>query len=347
MEENKKDSNFEISEKLQIFVPTYNRAQLLKRTLDSFLSSPVRDCEITVLDNHSSDETESIMNEYSQKYSNIKYKRNRYNISADVNIVNAYYSAEKEYFWVCGDDDIFYWENWNEVETAMKNGEKAIIIGRSELREDLKDRAAEQLYQATFISSVIINNSILNDNILTSMYKSTVYLLEQLVPLISLINKNGKIYVVDKPVVIAGHHVNQGAKDTSYVRGNERTELFYRINTMSWLVGYCYILSYLKDRKIAAESLKYATTTKYGGNHSFVTTFKCRNMKDLMHCTDIFVNVPLPFKMMIIGKILEGILTNFCHNFFCIYKTEKHRCFNILGLKLRIKRKHIKIRLFK
>ncbi len=345
MEENKKHNNLIISEQLQIFIPTYNRAQLLKRTLDTFLSSdsPVKNCEITVLDNHSTDETQNIMTEYAKKFNNIKYNRNNYNISADVNIVNAYYSAKKGYFWVCGDDDVYDWENWGEVETAIKNGEKAIIIGRSEIKEEYKHNPAEQLYQATFISSVIINKNILNNNILTNMYKSSVYLLEQLIPLISLVNKNEKIYVVDKPIVIAGHHVSKGATDNNYNRGYEESELFYRIRTMSWFVGYCYILSYLKDRKIAKNAIKLGTTTKLGGNHAFLVDFKCNNLKDLMHCTDIFVNVSTEFKMVIVSKILEGLWKIF----FKVYKTETHRCLNIFGIKIRIKRKHIKIRLFK
>ena len=44
------------------------------------------------------------------------------------------------------------------------------------------------------------------------------------------------------------------------------------------------------------------------------------------------INVSTEFKMVIVSKILEGLWKNF----FKVYKTETHRCLNILGIKIRI-----------
>lgn len=68
---------------LSICIPTYNRCQYLKKSLDSiieqkeFLDGKV---EVIISDNASEDETEQVGRDYAKKYSNIKYFRNIENV---------------------------------------------------------------------------------------------------------------------------------------------------------------------------------------------------------------------------------------------------------------------------
>ncbi|HEX8173623.1 MAG TPA: glycosyltransferase family 2 protein [Pyrinomonadaceae bacterium] len=57
--------------KLDVIVPTYNRQEMLKRTLDSLLAARVPDglsVRITVVDNNSKDETRRVMEDYIKRY---------------------------------------------------------------------------------------------------------------------------------------------------------------------------------------------------------------------------------------------------------------------------------------
>lgn len=68
---------------LSICIPTYNRAEYLRRTLDSIVSQDgfAANCEIVISDNSSTDNTEGVCRNYIQKYSNIKYFKNNENIA--------------------------------------------------------------------------------------------------------------------------------------------------------------------------------------------------------------------------------------------------------------------------
>ena len=59
--------------KITIIIPTYNRAQIIPRTLDSILVQTYQDWECIVVDDHSQDNTEVVIGEYIAKDSRIKY----------------------------------------------------------------------------------------------------------------------------------------------------------------------------------------------------------------------------------------------------------------------------------
>lgn len=68
---------------LSICIPTYNRSQYLKKSIDSiviqkeFLNGSV---EIVISDNASTDDTEGLLRPYVEKYSNFYYFRNKKNV---------------------------------------------------------------------------------------------------------------------------------------------------------------------------------------------------------------------------------------------------------------------------
>ena len=67
-----------ISPKVTIAIPTYNRAQLLKISMQSVLDQDYPDFRILVLDNASSDNTEEVVRSFSD--TRITYHRNKKNV---------------------------------------------------------------------------------------------------------------------------------------------------------------------------------------------------------------------------------------------------------------------------
>lgn len=73
---------------LSICIPTYNRANILEKTLENITNQYCFDnrSEIIVSDNCSTDNTKEIVLKYSQKFQNIKYYCNQENIGFDKNM---------------------------------------------------------------------------------------------------------------------------------------------------------------------------------------------------------------------------------------------------------------------
>jgi len=97
-----------ISIKLSICIPTYNRAAYLRQSLESILLSAKgfeKDIEIVISDNASEDETDEIANEYQSKHSFIHYNKNETNV-LEKNYYIAASLAKGDYIWLFGDDDL-------------------------------------------------------------------------------------------------------------------------------------------------------------------------------------------------------------------------------------------------
>ncbi len=95
---------------LSICIPTYNRAPQLRVALDSILNQLDAEdlkeiIEVVVSDNASSDSTQSLVEAYQKKYSQLKYFRNSENIGGDLNLANSVVKATGKFAWYLGDDD--------------------------------------------------------------------------------------------------------------------------------------------------------------------------------------------------------------------------------------------------
>lgn len=91
--------------KLTIAIPTYNRCNLLRQTLDSIIEQRGEGVEIIVSDNASTDGTEEMMRKYREEH-NIRYFRNAENLGMDRNFLNCLQKAEGDYIHLLSDDDI-------------------------------------------------------------------------------------------------------------------------------------------------------------------------------------------------------------------------------------------------
>jgi glycosyltransferase involved in cell wall biosynthesis len=93
------------SPKLSIGLPVYNRAKLLRQSLDSLLGQTFRDFDLIISDNASTDDTEAICREYARRDDRIRYYRNPSNIGAPRNFNRTFELSSAKYFkWATSDD---------------------------------------------------------------------------------------------------------------------------------------------------------------------------------------------------------------------------------------------------
>lgn len=86
-------------------ITTHNRALLLKRAINSVLNQTFSDFQICIYDNASDDETETIVKNFTQKDSRIKYHRHEKNIGMMQNYQFAFDRINTPYFHLLSDDD--------------------------------------------------------------------------------------------------------------------------------------------------------------------------------------------------------------------------------------------------
>lgn len=117
-----------IEDKIEIVIPTYNRANYLDKTLNYLLNSPFKDCKITIRDNASSDNTPEICEKYSKLLNNLSILRNNKNIGGSANIWNSYAGATYPYVWVLGDNDYLSFNQCDDFIEAINSEKYDVII---------------------------------------------------------------------------------------------------------------------------------------------------------------------------------------------------------------------------
>jgi len=95
---------------VSFIIPSYNRNTYLIQLLESIISQDYRDLEIIVVDDNSSDETESTMRKYADQYPFINYHRNKKNMGCGFNRGFGFNQSKGEYI-VFADDDDYYTDN--------------------------------------------------------------------------------------------------------------------------------------------------------------------------------------------------------------------------------------------
>jgi glycosyltransferase involved in cell wall biosynthesis len=106
--------------KLSICIPTYNRGDLLNKTLSYLLPQLDQSiCEVVISDNNSSDHTIRVVEDYIKQYQCIRYFKNSENIGLDNNTLESIIRAQGEYCWLCSDDDIPLPGSFNKIESII------------------------------------------------------------------------------------------------------------------------------------------------------------------------------------------------------------------------------------
>ena len=121
---------------LSICIPTYNRADYLKKCLGSIVAQfndpeVCDNIEIAVSDNASPDNTREVVEEYQKNFRNIKYSRNNENLGVDRNVINVVEMASGVYGWYMGDDDVVGSKSLRFIIDFLKKQEVAIFTVKS------------------------------------------------------------------------------------------------------------------------------------------------------------------------------------------------------------------------
>lgn len=236
-----------IENKLEIVLITYNRRDCLERTFKHIFAedSPIRDYNITILNNSSTDGSTELINEYCSNYSNIKHIINSKNIGGNANISKALVEIpKKEYIWVLCDNDDYDWSAWGEVENAVENGVDAIITRHCE------NKLSDIFYYSTLVSGCIYKTGLIDEAVTENIYDFIPYLFPHLAPIANVINNEKTVYIVSKDIVHAG--INPG-HDGSFIRGMNLSNLNENRKNIFWSVGYFNSLRLINDEKKRTE----------------------------------------------------------------------------------------------
>ena len=336
-----------LNDKLQIILITYNRKEYLKRTFDYILaeSSPIKDFDITVLDNASTDGSSELIDEYCAKFPNLKHIRHKINIGGNANICRAFEygkSSGKEYIWVLCDDDKYDFSHLDEVEKEIENKTDIICVSNYAFK-DKKDYtlAENQIFQLTFVPAGIYRADLIDNTVMMNMYDAVYTMFQQACLSISAINNGKKIKVLDNAVVFNGLHFEDKCESIQLTRGvDDENSILKRKKDTKWILGYSNILSLLKDKKLIGRCMDRAINykdiyetkfmffydvcyyfirfDKYGENY-YTEIWKTLNLKlklQLLFYT-IFLSIPLfilyfypsgdYFNIRLLGKTIKRV----------------------------------------
>jgi glycosyltransferase involved in cell wall biosynthesis len=97
----------QVDRRLTVAIPTYNRAPILRTTVNRVLRHTDAEVSVQIVDNHSSDDTRQVIEEIVSlnPSRSIRYARNPCNIGGDANILRCLELSTTGWVWILGDDD--------------------------------------------------------------------------------------------------------------------------------------------------------------------------------------------------------------------------------------------------
>lgn len=115
--------------KVSVIIPAYNSEKFISETLDCLVAQTLKDIEVLVVDDGSTDSTGEIINSYSEKYPFIKYI---YEENAGVSAARnkAIPLATGEYTVFLDADDVYLPESLEGFYNAGKESDADLVIGR-------------------------------------------------------------------------------------------------------------------------------------------------------------------------------------------------------------------------
>ena len=233
-----------LKDKLHIYIITYNRVLKLKKTLQQIFSedSPLKDLQITILDNASNDGTKDLINNFKIKFPNIEYIRHKINIGGNANIARALEkaaSSDEDYFWILCDDDNYNFTNFKEVENAIMHGYDAIIVER---KCDFSENDLPYIVNTmSFIPSTIYKRINLTCQVLQNAYCNIFLSFPHLALGCHLLNNKKSFYI--------GPQIIYQNINFAFVRGCNQ-DAHPRIKNVNLFSSYIASYQMIKDKKL-------------------------------------------------------------------------------------------------
>ena len=298
-----------LKDKLGIVLITYNRKKYLEDTLDSIFAetSPIRDCEITILDNHSTDGTSEMIESYAKKYLNLKHIINKVNIGGNPNVAKAYTEfSTKKYIWLLCDNDKYCWDKFDEIENAINQDYDVIFT------QNCQENIADIYYKATFAPACIYKTENITPTVIENIYDNIKFLFPHLALIAWNINKKNRIYIPQNDTII--QVINPEDNRTVFNRGLEEEYMPEPRRNILWLVGYVNSVELIQDkfkRKEIIENCRhyhkslfelfktFMIQNKYDRNnydYNFSQIFRLLNFSQRIRFIWAYLTVNLSFK---------------------------------------------------
>ena len=241
---------------LEIIIPTFNRSGILKQTLQNLLNSPVRNCQITILDNNSTDDTCSYIQTLLSNYSNLRYIRNRYNLGLAGNFCKGMMLPTKKYFWLISDDTLLDFTHWEELQKALQQDFDVLLtLNYYQVTgcKNVTDKA-NIILMLIWMFSGIFKTELLSDDIILKAL-TDIYTVHPQIPLIAKAVTRENIYIpkysITKP------QTNIEIKEGKKYSFNRNDKFFhFRISQpMNFLPGFLNAVESIEDQKLKKECI--------------------------------------------------------------------------------------------
>jgi len=157
--------------KISVVIITYNRARLLPEAIESVLSQSFKDWELLIVDDASTDGTESVVKKYIDKDERIGYYKNESNIKISRSRNRGLELARGKYIAVLDSDD-----SWCDVEKLQKQYDfleqnadfvlsagGVIVIGDNsqEIKRYLKTSTDEDIRSGILAQNPIVHSAVM------------------------------------------------------------------------------------------------------------------------------------------------------------------------------------------
>lgn len=151
---------------LSICIPTYNRESYLKKLLETIVSQECfsNKIEIFIYDDPSSDDTESMVWVFMEKYPNIRYHRNVIRAGMMPSILDAILHCSWKYIWLFGSDDImgpFWLESMLRI---LNEQEPDLVLSNYAYLKDGINHEKEEIKYQTFDDVSSFCNSLTDED---------------------------------------------------------------------------------------------------------------------------------------------------------------------------------------
>lgn len=120
---------------ISIVIPTYNREYIIHKTLDSILNQTFQDWECIVVDDHSTDDTKEVIQEYIQKDHRFRYLLNERKKGAQGARNTGIVHANGEWICLFDSDDIMY-PNYLDMMNAAIDESADVVVCKALIRHN-------------------------------------------------------------------------------------------------------------------------------------------------------------------------------------------------------------------
>ncbi len=244
-----------MEEKLELLIITYNRAGHLARTLAQLLESPFARCQITVLDNSSTDHTPLVCKEYQSLFENMRVARHRKNIGACANYLRAVEMSESVYTWVLCDDDVFDFSDCADVIAVIESetfdlisfgsAGKQFAVDEAKHMASAEAKAANFIFMSSFLPSLIFRTALFDSGCLAKGYRNAANLYPHFEFLKRCVERNYTVYNAKKQII----------------RRNDDENI---LSALQWLTLWVNSCRYIGDRKLRRLTIYRATEGRFG-----------------------------------------------------------------------------------